>query len=513
MAKVSHFAVLKQLLSVRSLRKFLKNLKTSGTAGTRSAADKSFQFRKQVRNAIFNFFYPLPILILQEDQELLKLIDQRFPSLVIPRCDDSGRFPRAVTTETISAFDLTRNGRIRLSVLLALLLSPRPIITVSRAPLSLEIRDVLDSSQLMRKLGTFSQLKARHLGLIQVSLESSPNDESHPIFENNRTSRVGLVSQSEVRELWNWSYCDTESKPARVPDTEMRLILQERISEKAHLLATQSGGRYRPPLTQRAMARITTPSGNQSFGFGDIVIGAALVHEEAMKSRRLALIDWRDYPGMKNSPISGGLDLSDSTRARRKISVQVNSDRPVDFSFQSHVLTNRRPAKVFNSTTIDFLLRNGLAPTEEIKDRVSRWLRKNKLEAGEFSIVHIRFGDPLSQKSSTEAFLLEALQRVSDSGEALVVLADHPEKIDASALHRKTVIKIAVNQHSANVASPADFLGTLEDFYLMGCGAKIYQISTYSWGSGFSQSASGLLQVPLVPLVSKVRGQFTHLET
>ena len=276
---------------------------------------------------------------------------------------------------------------------------------------------------------------------------------------------------------------------------------QLQIREEIHKQALKVGRRSRPPLVQVVKSSPQGKTDELSFGLGDILLGAALVAEEADRSGRLPVIDWTGFHA------AGALNLDAYELPQRYsgtsqgVSFQLGGNVPVDFAWKTRVFTNRRPTAGFTLSTRHFLLRNGMSPSRHIDEALNRFLAENKLVGGGFSIAHVRFGDPRDQKRDITSLIRNCALSVAQGSDPLVVLADHPYLLPEFPAGNQVIVRAGTNVHSGHGVDRDQFLETLEDFFLIARSSRVFSLSRYAWGSGFVSSAAQLFEVELTPIV------------
>jgi len=132
-----------------------------------------------------------------------------------------------------------------------------------------------------------------------------------------------------------------------------------------------------------------------------------------------------------------------------------------------------------------------------VSESIRDFLAAHGLEEGGFDVVHVRFGDEDSQKADISERILSGLDQLASSGGNYVVMSDHPQKLQRFAAAPGFTIRDDAPIHSGRGVSPEQFAKTLEDFFLIGKSRRVFVLSRYSWGSGFSSTAANLFGVPL----------------
>lgn len=244
-------------------------------------------------------------------------------------------------------------------------------------------------------------------------------------------------------------------------------------------------------------------------GWGDIVLGAAFVFEEARRQGRLASVDWSEFSGARWLNLSSGV-INAGCYNQRSVEDEVAylfHDSPArEFRRHSRVFTNKRPDFPLDGAARDFLKRSGVRPGSDLGVLIERFLKANLLVPGRFAVLHIRLGDGSHDRTDASELLgtalkacLSEVRKAHNETLPVVVMADALS--GTASLGIEKIIYSPSKPGHLGLAGDIDAARDgLADFFLMGLAAKIYSASTYSWGSGFSRAASQLFDVPLVSL-------------
>lgn len=340
--------------------------------------------------------------------------------------------------------------------------------------------------------------------LIVVSSDGHP-----PNCKNSEIlRRVSVLNTSiSVVPATVWSAFWSPEQAAEPPDNPCfedrgEELFFARLRAEIQLQTAQVSHRARPPLVQVVNNSIGSSSDKWFFGFGDILLGAALVYEEAEKQCRLAIVDWTGFSA-REALTTGPDNVAPPLLAPDEpVTQQINSDVPVDFSRRTRVFTNRRPLNGFPSTTRDFLFRNGVWPSDQTHAAITNYLSVHGLKEGHFDVIHVRFGDLSTQKKDISGRIYSGLEELTSLHGEYLVMSDHPEKLDRYRGVAGLTIRDGAPSHSGQEVSPEAFTRTLEDFFLIGKSQRVFVLSRYAWGSGFSSTAANLFGVPITPWVT-----------
>ena len=463
--------------------------------------------KKFLNTCLFRLRYPLPTVVNVAGKDSIIEFDRRFPVLVVN--DGSRSAEVSFSHRCLATLRLIHS-----------LVGGQPAILVANTPAAAVLEDraqeidlaaMDDALENAVHASWFLRVRQKHLLAVVAwsrKRKTPPRAGADTPFDQclpRSGARFRPIFLDDVFDVWGHRR-DLVELSGNVenggPPSE---VFSGRLEEAVQLTALAITSRARPPIIQVVNNQPKIQEGQKYYGLGDILLGAILVHQESAKQLRPAGINWDGF--------SGGDRLGPTNRdpslrfdERRKVpSHQINSDVPVDFVFETGVFTNRRPKKPLSSRDIDFLFRNGVSPTEQIVAHNICWLHSRSLLEGGFSVVHVRFGDSGTQKEDISNRIQEGLVRLTQRQERFVVMSDRPELLGWMRQKRNIFLRDAVSGHSGLSPSSETTQQILADFFLMKHAKKIYQLSRYAWGSGFSEVASGLFGVPLEKFVTHRR--------
>lgn len=329
---------------------------------------------------------------------------------------------------------------------------------------------------------------------------------------------VTVLNPSGLLESWNDSelFVDepTLSHYTSLGHSIIGGVYRGEIIEAAAAVSRRS--KRRGPLVQ-VIDNSPEKVARQTFhGWGDAILGAAFVFQEARRQGRLAAIDWSNFSAARwlhLGPQGQSARIGTSTGEDAGVSYLFHGSTSRDFATSRRVFTNKRPALPLDGAARDFLKMSGVRPGLEVALSMDRFLSENRLTAGEFVALHIRLGDAVRETRSSSQQLTDALRvcrnelrHAHRETRRIVVFAD--SALDSvSPIGEDVVFRSSTPGHLGLTAGGDSERDGLIDFFLMGLARKIYSASVYKWGSGFSLAASQVFAVPLVPLTPlPVRG-------
>jgi hypothetical protein len=235
-----------------------------------------------------------------------------------------------------------------------------------------------------------------------------------------------------------------------------------------------------------------------SSGFGDFLNGSLKVYEMAKRLKRLPKIDF------SQSNFAHHLENRYVHREMTTVNPIYHEDSSLKFIKSTRVFTNKVSQAFLEEDSRDFIYRNCLTPKATLKMKIEDATKNLKLKAKCYDVLHIRVSDDFDVNPDTE--LLAKLQKVvqsKDLGEENPLFLLSNSNLVRS--HFKGKGFVSPDQkiyHSSDPSASVESIeNTLVEFFLISKANKIYQISTYEWGSGFSTLASKLFDVPLERIV------------
>jgi hypothetical protein len=151
------------------------------------------------------------------------------------------------------------------------------------------------------------------------------------------------------------------------------------------------------------------------------------------------------------------------------------------------------------------IVRNLIEPVDEIKISIDLILRNLGLSKKGFEILHIRSGDQYLNKTTKtldekyKVNLLDALNKIIDKNNSYLLIADSitvKNFIIKFFPFIKTFFKNITHLGENSKLDDENIFNTLIDFYIFSYSKKVYSISCYEHGSGFSRWSSFTYDVP-----------------
>ena len=151
------------------------------------------------------------------------------------------------------------------------------------------------------------------------------------------------------------------------------------------------------------------------------------------------------------------------------------------------------------------IVRNLIEPVDGIKISIDLILKNLDLSKKGFEILHIRSGDQYLNKTTKtldekyKVNLLDALNKIIDKNNSYLLIADSilvKNFIIKFFPFIKTFFKNITHLGENSKLDDENILNTLIDFYIFSYSKKVYSISCYEHGSGFSRWYSFTYDVP-----------------
>jgi hypothetical protein len=247
----------------------------------------------------------------------------------------------------------------------------------------------------------------------------------------------------------------------------------------------------------------STPSRVQKLlvpGLGDSGLGVAFIYRYAIAHGRVPGVNSKNYFTSKFLTT----DVRQIAVNSEDIQTVFHEDPEKLLENASNVFTNKRYPGLWDVKMRDFLLSRLFTPSKEFGLVLEQTKGELKL-FGPYESIHIRFSDSVFKSSSVNNtefmnFLEKFLTDMSNEfirPESYLVLSDS-QYFNTLAKQRGFKVREGVVAHSGlSELSHEEALGVLLDFYLLAHSKRIHQISSYAWGSGFSQLAAGIFDVPI----------------
>lgn len=375
----------------------------------------------------------------------------------------------------------------------------------------IDLSKILDKSKLKnieRRQSTLAEVENDVVEIINL-LERKVLFVSH-ISSDTESSRAELIARLQLTcetngihffnagdLLKNYSIdkvCEPEPTISHFTDFG-HAVIGDRLREKI-LVASNWNSRY---LIQKYEPQ---PQDEEIHGLGDFLFGCMTTHQEALKAGRNPQVDISRH-AIRN------LMSTDGFHTEEKASHQYHEDGYDEFSKQNVIFTNKRPRFQVTTGTRDFVFRKVLTPNLEFAKYLTEEFQKLELTFDNYIAIHTRLGDSeLFGATATDPGLLERIaKQIAKMADRSLQSTDILFLSDSAKL-RQQMSELGFKTFQGEPAHTGDsrislqsVRETMRDFNGLLKARRIIQISSLSWGSGFSETASILGEIP----ISKVK--------
>lgn len=253
-------------------------------------------------------------------------------------------------------------------------------------------------------------------------------------------------------------------------------------------------------LTQVLVTSENRTNEFSAHGMGDAVQGSAFLYRYAISKGRMPRIDKKMY-------FTKGLmkEIGGSSENCHSFEPIFHSDKTSNFRDYECVFTNKKFSGPWDERMRDYILCQLFTPTEEFLELYSKIQGELELNLN-YEAIHIRFGDAFLKINKDGKFkrsynldwFIEAIQSEFPASENYLILSDN---FSFNVLAKNSGYKVrdgAVNHSGQGTFTDEQRLMILVDFFLLGDSSKIHQVSSYSWGSNFSEAASLVFNKDLI---------------
>jgi hypothetical protein len=251
---------------------------------------------------------------------------------------------------------------------------------------------------------------------------------------------------------------------------------------------------------------------NAIYGFGDFLRGCFCLIQ-------ICGINGLDFDiDVSNHPISKYMNNQqlNPTINYNEIEMYMPPDNPIncyntfinllknETSEVYYTCLNSFPILKIKQSEIDFI-KSRIEPNLTIKTDVDLVIKNLNLISNEFTVIHIRFGDMFLLHNSeyiNEEFVNEIFKYLKplldNVNSKYLILSDNYKLKILFSKFKNCVFNINPITHLGvhSTLKDENIKNTLIDFYLMCHSNKIYSISSYGHGSGFSKWCSVIYNIP-----------------
>ena len=149
----------------------------------------------------------------------------------------------------------------------------------------------------------------------------------------------------------------------------------------------------------------------------------------------------------------------------------------------------------------DFIIKNCLTPRMDFMNKVTLTKQRLHIEDYAYSMIHIRTHDDEQLNQSRLDKIIKIIQFITrieeNKNTKFLLIANNDiylEYINFSSIQHTHLKKAHLGMPQSNIENAQD---TMIEFMLASTSKKIYQLSVYGWGSGFSDTIRNVYSVPI----------------
>jgi hypothetical protein len=226
-------------------------------------------------------------------------------------------------------------------------------------------------------------------------------------------------------------------------------------------------------------------------GLGDFIFGCLTVFENANRNMLIPRVDVSNHPIGKHFTETGG-----EQKVKSPVVRNYHGDSNDAFRRAGAVFTNKRPNEAPSSEALDWLRSDALPFGRDLLIAAEEALSVLQLEERAFFGIHVRLGDECLLGHNMNRKLVESsyelVNRISSNIQPFSEVLLVSDSVALNEMFSGSSVKVLPSQpvhlgKQGNV--PGDVQATLVEFLLLSKARHIVQISSYAWGSGFSEAA------------------------
>jgi hypothetical protein len=232
-------------------------------------------------------------------------------------------------------------------------------------------------------------------------------------------------------------------------------------------------------------------------GFGDYIRGVIYLYQ-TLEGQAIELnVNFSNHHLSSAFVCRNHLSIDECENAK-----YILADNPHENVLQfRHVFTNRHYSyPTLSNGCKEFIIRNCLTPRIGFSARLASIKQQLSITDREYSILHFRLFDNETFSQSR----LDVIQKIIEDiplqypNEPFLLLSNsdvYLSYLDSPFLIKTNLSRGHVGQNTHTVEECKD---TMTEFMLMTTSKRIIQVSVYRWGSGFSETAHQIYDVPII---------------
>ena len=143
-------------------------------------------------------------------------------------------------------------------------------------------------------------------------------------------------------------------------------------------------------------------------------------------------------------------------------------------------------------------IRNKLIPSDSMNTYVQNTKKKWGI-TGPYNIIHLRCGDNCLVDGETPNYdlFINEIQQIKLNSVPYIILSDsYQMKLHLHKLYSSFVVPLDIPVHTCHCNNDEQVKDTMRDFFLFTSASQVYSFSVYGHGSGFSEWACQLYNIP-----------------
>ena len=344
------------------------------------------------------------------------------------------------------------------------------------------------SEETSKKLDKLFELIPKEKTVLVTHISTKPNTDRWNLNEEVRkyafANDIEYFNPSDILEIWPLeSICEIE--PVISHFTPMgHEIIGDRLSQ--HIFKVKSG---------KSNYVVHKYDSTSNIGFGDFVFGSIFLKQLASKREMPIVFDLSEHP------LGEILDIEILVDRRTEVTSLYHEDSLNKFVGAGTYISNRRP-KFVSAGDRDFIIRNLLTVSKKMPPETIKSYSCNDMRKKHSAVFHIRFGDQVAFRDSvseqkTQVVFENTLRRIKKINEYFknfqeyIILSDSQNFREyAAACGLNTSLEKVQHFNSQIDRLDDSAISMLREYLLLVGAENVIQFSVYSWGSGFSESAS-----------------------
>jgi hypothetical protein len=243
-------------------------------------------------------------------------------------------------------------------------------------------------------------------------------------------------------------------------------------------------------------------------GLGDYIRGCLFLYEYSKTLGRELKINFSHHHLSKMISCRNHLTLDECKNTMYIFGREHRNSYDLrDIGKHSCIFTN----KAYDYDLMDehrkFIIEHCLTPRLCFNKKILETKRRLGLEDFQYNVIHYRSGDDaLVYKTDTKSDISNVVSMITkndknEEGEdaKFLFLTDNKNMENLPFIKKYNLITTGLSKGHMGHFSPTedDITNTMIEFFLMATSKKIYQISVYGWGSGFSDTVNKIYKVPI----------------